>query len=297
MIWLIGNKGMLGSELEKQLNNSGIPVIGTDREVDITNLQSLKDFAKGKNISWIINCAAYTAVDKAEDEPELAKLLNETGPENIAQTAKTIGAKLIHISTDYVFDGKGTKPYPVNTERNPQSVYGKTKADGEKVIEDILPDSHYIIRTAWLYGYNGPNFIYTMIKLMNSKEIINVVNDQKGCPTNAHDLAGVIIELIKKETSCPSSVPSGIYHYGNEGQITWYEFAKAIQVSAMEKGLIKKGCIVNSCTSIEFNAKAIRPQYSVFDLSKIKSILGIEIPSWESSLENFLSHKELLRLS
>ncbi len=295
MIWLIGNKGMLGSELEKQLKNSGSSVIGTDREVDITNVKALSDFTSGKGISWIINCAAYTAVDKAEDEPELAKLLNETGPENIAQTAKTIGAKLIHISTDYVFDGKGTKPYTVDTERNPQSVYGKTKADGEKVIEQILPDSHYIIRTAWLYGYNGPNFIYTMIKLMNNKESINVVNDQKGCPTNAQDLAGVIIELINKETSYPSSVPSGIYHYSNEGQITWYEFAKAIQSSASEKGLIKIGCIVNPCTSIEFNAKAIRPQYSVFDLSKIKEILGIEIPSWETSLEKFLSHKELMQ--
>lgn len=297
MIWLIGNKGMLGSELEKQLIKNNMSVIGTDRDVDITNLQALEDFAKGKNISWIINCAAYTAVDKAEDEPELAKLLNVTGPENIARTAKKIGAKLVHISTDYVFDGKGTKPYPVDTERNPQSVYGKTKADGEKAIEAVLPDAHYIIRTAWLYGYNGPNFVYTMIKLMNAKESLNVVNDQKGCPTNAQDLASAIITLVKKENSVPLSVPAGLYHYCSEGQITWYEFAKAIQQKASEKGLITNSCTVHPCTSAEFKSKAVRPQYSVMDLTKTKQVLGISIPSWEKSLDDFLSHKDLLRLS
>jgi dTDP-4-dehydrorhamnose reductase len=297
MIWLIGNKGMLGSELEKQLTQNTVEVIGTDRDVDITNLQALEDFAKGKNISWIINCAAYTAVDKAEDEPELAKLLNVTGPENIARTAKKIGAKLVHISTDYVFDGKGTKPYPVDTERNPQSVYGRTKAEGEKAIEAVLPDAHYIIRTAWLYGCNGPNFVYTMIKLMNAKESLNVVNDQKGCPTNAQDLASAIITLVKKENSVPLSVPAGLYHYCSEGQITWYEFALAIQKKAAEKGLITNSCTVHPCTSAEFKSKAVRPQYSVMDLSKTKEILGIVIPSWEESLNEFLSHKDLLRLS
>jgi len=297
MIWLIGNKGMLGSELEKQLKECGSSIIGTDREVDITNIKALSDFASGKGISWIINCAAYTSVDKAEEEPELAKLLNEIGPKNISLTAKKIGAKLVHISTDYVFDGKGTKPYPVDTERNPQSVYGKTKAEGEKAIEAVLPDAHYIIRTAWLYGYNGPNFVYTMIKLMNMKESLNVVNDQKGCPTNAQDLASAILALINKETSIPLSVPAGIYHYCNEGQITWYEFALAIQKKAAEKGLITNSCTVHPCTSAEYKSKAVRPQYSVMDLSKTKEILGIVIPSWEESLNEFLSHKELLRLS
>lgn len=297
MIWLIGNKGMLGTELEKQLVENNLELIGTDRDVDITNEETLQDFAKGKNISWIINCAAYTAVDKAEDEKDLARLLNTVGPKNIALTAKKIGAKLIHISTDYVFDGKGTEPYPVDTVRNPQSVYGRTKADGEKVIEDVLPDAHYIIRTAWLYGYNGPNFVYTMIKLMNTKESLNVVNDQKGCPTNAQDLASAVITLITKENSVPLSVPSGIYHYCNEGQITWYEFALAIQKKAVEKGLITNSCTVHPCTSAEFKSKAVRPQYSVMDLSKTKEILGIVIPSWEESLDDFLSHKDLLRLS
>lgn len=297
MIWLIGNKGMLGSELEKQFIQNTVDVIGTDRDVDITNPQALVEFTKNKDISWIINCAAYTAVDKAEDEPELARLLNAAGPENIARAAKGIGAKLVHISTDYVFDGKGTKPYPVDTERNPQSVYGKTKAEGEKAIEKILPEDHYIVRTAWLYGYNGPNFVYTMIKLMNMKESLNVVNDQKGCPTNARDLAAAIITLVTKETSVPLSVPSGIYHYCNEGQITWYDFALAIQDAAAGKGLISNTCTVHPCTSAEFKSKAVRPQYSVLDLSKTKEILGIVIPSWEESLNEFLSHKDLLRLS
>ncbi len=297
MIWLIGNKGMLGTELEKQLVENNLELIGTDRDVDITKEEALQDFAKGKNISWIINCAAYTAVDKAEDEKDLARLLNTVGPKNIALTAKKIGAKLIHISTDYVFDGKGTEPYPVDTVRNPQSVYGRTKADGEKVIEDVLPDAHYIIRTAWLYGYNGPNFVYTMIKLMNTKESLNVVNDQKGCPTNAKDLASAIIALITKENSVQLSVPPGIYQYCNEGRITWYEFALAIQKNAAEKGLITNFCTVHPCTSSEFKSKAVRPEYSVMDLTKIKEILGISIPSWEESLNDFLSHKELLRLS
>ena len=168
MIWLIGNQGMLGKELSDVLSKNNIEFTGTDREIDITSFQALEAFTHGKKIEWIINCAAYTAVDKAEDEIELCTLLNVQGPENIARIAQKIGASLIHISTDYVFDGRATSPYSETDTLNPTGIYGKTKAEGEEKIRSVL-DNHIIIRTAWLYGKHGQNFVYTMLRLMKEK--------------------------------------------------------------------------------------------------------------------------------
>ena len=210
MIWLIGCKGMLGSEVAKQLDEKKLPWIGTDREVDITDPQALEDFTKkietaayfpselpreNRKINWIINCSAYTNVDKAEEEPDLAEKLNADGPLNIARTARSIGAKLIHISTDYVFNGNGTSPYTEEMQKEPLGVYGRTKAGGEDAIMKEMT-TYYIIRTAWLYGFDGKNFVYTMTKLMNSHDQIRVVNDQKGTPTYAPDLASAILRII-----------------------------------------------------------------------------------------------------
>jgi len=286
MIWLVGNRGMLGTELSLVLENEKTSFIGTDREVDITDLKILKEFVKNHSIEWIINCAAYTAVDKAEDDRDFCKVLNETGPMNIGKTAKEINAKVIHISTDYVFNGKGNKPYTEEDDTDPIGVYGTTKRDGEtKLMHEN--EKSYIVRTAWLYGKHGPNFVKTMLRLMNEKESVSVVNDQKGSPTWAYDLAVTIAEIMIQSNN-GKTIPYGIYHYTNEGEIAWFDFANEIYKQAKDKGILTKNCDVKPCTSAEFPAKVTRPAYSVLDKSKIKNTLSFNIPAWNESLNDFL---------
>lgn len=283
MIWLIGCKGMLGMEIARQLTENNMEFAGTGRDVDVTSAQELADFAKGKNISYIINCSAYTAVDKAESDVELAKKLNEAGTRNIATLAKKIHARLIHVSTDYVFDGNGTEPYTEESPVAPVGVYGKTKAAGEVFVKDILYE-YYIIRTAWLYGWSGRNFVYTMIKAMNANSRIQVVNDQKGSPTFAGDLADVIIRIIKKQ-----DVPFGTYHCTDNGEITWWDFANEIKKQGIELGLIEnKDCDIIPCKTDEYPTPAKRPHYSVLCKEKIQKVLGITLPPWNESLNAFL---------
>lgn len=292
MIWLIGSKGMLASEIAYQLKDKGIDFIGTDADVDITDIKALNGFAKKHdNINWIINCAAYTAVDKQEDDEERAELLNAYGPANIADTAREIGAKLIHISTDYVFDGTGKSPYTEDMPVCPASVYGRTKAKGEVFVREKLPENSYIIRTAWLYGFDGKNFVYTMTRLLSEKDKVQVVNDQKGTPTYAGDLAAAILKLIDKVNEDEKSVEPGIYHFSNMGEITWYDFACEIFRLGKEKGLIKNNCYVSSCSSVEFVQKAKRPAYSVLSKEKITQALGLNIPEWQVSLSEFFADK------
>ncbi|MDR1839419.1 MAG: dTDP-4-dehydrorhamnose reductase [Treponema sp.] len=280
MIWLTGSKGMLGTEIALLLEKTGLPFVGTDRELDITDLEAQKFFVNNKSIKWIINCAAYTAVDKAEDDIEACRRLNILGAGNIASCAKNIGASLIHISTDYVFNGKGNRPYNEEDTTDPTGVYGLSKRDGELVVLKNNPNS-YIIRTAWLYGKYGNNFVHTMLRLMNEREEVKVVDDQRGSPTWTHDLASVVLAVIGKD------FPFGVYHYTNEGNITWFDFAKEIYRLGREYGRVTKECTVTPCTSAEFPAKVKRPAYSVLDKSKIKAALGINIPAWDRSLKEF----------
>ena len=283
MLWLIGCKGMLGTEIARQLTENKMDFIGTDIDVDITNPQALADFAHGKNITYIINCSAYTAVDKAESDADFAKKLNEDGPRNIAKLAEQIHAKMIHISTDYVFDGSGNMPYTEDMPIAPIGVYGKTKADGEAAVRQSLKE-HYIIRTAWLYGWAGKNFVYTMIKAMNTHDSVKVVNDQKGSPTFAGDLADVIIKIINK-----NDVPYGTYHCTDLGEITWWDFTNEIKKQGIESGLItNKNCVVNPCTTSEYPTPAKRPAYSVLCKDKIQKALGITLPDWKESLKKFI---------
>ena len=287
MIWLIGSKGMLGSELSLLLEKFGLPFIGTDREVDITDPPALKNFALAQpGLDWIINCAAYTAVDKAEDDKENCRLLNTEAPRNIAVQAREIGARLIHLSTDYVFNGQGNKPYTEEDTTAPASVYGLAKRDGEIGILDEHEKS-YIIRTAWLYGKYGNNFVHTMLKLMNERDEVNVVNDQRGSPTWTHDLAETIIEIIRFSGNA-KTIPYGIYHYTNEGEITWFDFAKEIYRQGRELGCVVKDCAVKPCTSAGFPSKVKRPVYSVLDKTKIQDALKIKIPAWNESLRKFI---------
>jgi dTDP-4-dehydrorhamnose reductase len=282
-VWLIGNKGMLGTELSLLLEQSDIPFIGTDSEVSITNPVMLEDFASSYAVTWIINCAAYTAVDKAEDDEAVCRLINTTGTANIALVARAKGARLVHISTDYVFDGKGNRPYTEEDTTCPIGVYGSSKRDGEIALLKNNPSS-YIIRTAWLYGRYGNNFVHTMLRLMNEREEVKVVNDQHGSPTWTNDLASAIITLIK----AAETVPFGIYHYTNEGNITWFDFAREIYQQGRELNRIVKDCAVKPCTSAEYPAKVKRPAYSVLDKTKIKKNFGLEIPEWQISLKKYL---------
>lgn len=279
MIWVIGCKGMLGSEIVRQLSERNINFVGTDIDVDITNPQALAGFVKGKHISYIINCSAYTAVDKAESDVDLAKRLNEDGPRNIANLANQIHAKMIHISTDYVFNGTGCVPYTEDMPVAPIGVYGKTKAAVRQNLKE-----YYIIRTAWLYGWAGKNFVYTMIKAMNSHDSVKVVNDQKGSPTFAGDLANVIIRIINKD-----DVSYGTYHCTDLGEITWWDFTNEIKQIGVEKGIItNKECVVNPCTTDEYPTPAKRPAYSVLCKDKIQKALKITLPDWKQSLKVFI---------
>lgn len=241
--------------------------------LDICDPDAVERFFADHDIEACINCAAYTAVDKAEDEPELAAKVNAVAPRILAECCKRHRATLIHISTDYVFNGKGNRPYREGDKPAPKSVYGKTKRDGEIAIQKSGCE-YFIVRTAWLYSSTGKNFVKTMLNLADTHDEINVVNDQKGCPTWACDLAYAITRLMR---SCGKNNHE-IFHFTNEGQITWFEFATAIMEIA------GKRCKVNPITTDQYPTKAVRPAYSVLDLSKIKSFTGMEIPFWRDSL-------------
>ena len=273
---------MLGSEVARQLDEKKLPWVGTDREVDVTNPQALLDFTNkietaayfpsdlrkaDRKIQWIINCSAYTDVEKAEEEAELAEKVNTIGPLNIARTARSIGAKLIHISTNYVFDGNSTIPYTEDMPKAPLNVYGKSKSGGEDLIMKEM-NTYYIIRTSCLYGYNGNNFVYTMTKLMNNNDSVKVINDQIVSPTYAPDLASVILRFIEKNDNAKSffgknSAPAyGLYNYTNEGQISCFDFASEIYNVGKKYGKIKNNCTITPCSTEEYGEAVTRPACS-----------------------------------
>ncbi|MDD5789466.1 MAG: dTDP-4-dehydrorhamnose reductase [Spirochaetia bacterium] len=285
MVWVIGSGGMLGTEVCRQLDDSGIQYVKSGLDVDITDIGALRAFASRWSVDWIINCAAYTAVDKAESEAELCKKVNEDGVANIALVAQECGAALIHISTDYVFDGTGNIPYTEDMRLAPIGVYGKTKAAGEAAVIKNTK-KFYILRTAWLYGWAGKNFVYTMIRAMNSRDSLKVVNDQKGTPTFAGDLARVILKIIDQK------IDYGIYHCTDLGETTWWEFAREIQSQAISAGWLNengKNCTVNPCSTEDYPTPAKRPAYSVLSKEKIQKALGFTLPQWQDSLKVFLN--------
>ncbi len=242
--------------------------------LDICNKAAVDNCFETNRIHVCINCAAYTAVDKAEDEPQLATLVNTFAPKVLAGACLRHNALLIHISTDYVFGGNSNKPYQVDDPINPQSVYGSTKAEGERLIRES-GCNYMIVRTAWLYSSVGKNFVKTMLSLADTKDEINVVSDQKGCPTWAYDLACALNALLNKNRE---NKVQETFHFTNEGEITWYDFALAI----MDIG--GKTCKVNPIVTDQYPTKAKRPAYSVLDLNKIKRYTEVEIPFWRDSL-------------
>ncbi|MDR0836404.1 MAG: dTDP-4-dehydrorhamnose reductase [Tannerella sp.] len=273
-ILITGCYGQLGQALKNICSdNEEIKYFFTDVDsLDITSKEDVGKFVKSNKVSCIVNCAAYTAVDKAEDDRELCYKINRDAVRYIGEVAASCQAKVIHVSTDYVFDGKGTRPYREDDATLPASVYGHSKLDGENALLAACPES-VIIRTAWLYSETGNNFVKTMLRLGKERDTVGVVNDQKGTPTYAGDLASAIKTIIESERFVP-----GIYHYTNEGICTWYDFTKKIfELSGLQ-------CFVKPLRTEEYPTKATRPAYSVLDKTKIRETYKINIPEWEESL-------------
>ena len=285
MIWLIGNKGMLGSEMELMLQKNNLDYIASDMDVDIIDYNVIKDFADNKSISWIINCSAYTAVDKAEDEAEAAYKINDTGVLNIVKIAKEKGAVLIHFSTDYIFDGTQKGAYTEEDITNPLGVYGKSKLRGEEHIIQML-SKFFIFRISWLYGEYGNNFVHTMLRLFGEREEVHVVDDQQGSPTYTIDVANMVIAVIQNNTNT-----YGVYNYTNDGLTNWYEFAREIFRVAKKIGLLNKEVKILPIKTADYPTKAKRPANSYFSKEKIKSQMKIDIRPWRDSLYKFLSSK------
>ncbi|MDR2684698.1 MAG: dTDP-4-dehydrorhamnose reductase [Prevotellaceae bacterium] len=277
-ILITGAYGQLGNEVILALKQyPDLEMIITDIDtLDICSKEAVELFLEQKKPDFIVNCAAYTAVDKAENDIDLCYKINRDAVENLAKSAAKINSKIIHISTDYVFDGTANIPYKEDVKVCPASIYGKSKAAGEKILIKNNPNS-IVIRTAWLYSIFGSNFVKTMLSLGAEKKQISVVFDQIGTPTNAADLARAIVKII-----CTKSFSAGIYHYSNEGVCSWYDFAKAIfEIKNLP-------CETLPIESSQYPAPAPRPHYSVLNKTKIKTAFGIKIPHWRESLRNVL---------
>jgi dTDP-4-dehydrorhamnose reductase len=275
IVLVTGGSGQLGQAL--QFVAADYPEIefhfASSAEADITDKKKLIAVFERLKPDFCVNAAAYTAVDKAENEPEKAALINVTGAKNLAEICKAFNATLIHISTDFVFDGSKQSPYSETDATNPQGVYGQTKLLGERAIENT-GGKYYIVRTSWLYSQFGANFMKTMLRLASERDSLNIVNDQIGTPTHAVDLAHAIAKIILS-----TKHEYGLYHYSNEGVASWYDFAKKI----FEINNVKID--VNPIPTSQFPTPAKRPAYSVLDKSKIKRVFGVSVRDWQTSLE------------
>ncbi len=278
-ILVTGAGGQMGSEL--QMLAAGYPqfefLFTTRNELPVSDKNAVGEYFVQQQPVWCINCAAYTAVDKAESEKEQAFEVNANAAGFLAKASAQTGTRFIHLSTDYVFDGSSATPYREDHQTNPLGIYGLSKLKGEALCLLNNPES-MIIRTAWVYSTYGSNFVKTMMRLMKERTEISVVNDQTGSPTYAADLAGAIMQIIVQEKWHP-----GIYHYANAGTTTWFGFATAI------KNLLQSNCKIHPVTTAEYPTKAKRPSFSLLDTTKIRQTFGITIPHWEESLERCLS--------
>jgi dTDP-4-dehydrorhamnose reductase len=285
MIWLVGNKGMLGSEVEGLLRERGMRHVATDRDVDITKPESITRFfgsLGAEQPEWIINCAAYTAVDLAEDERDAAFAVNAEGPLNLAYAAQRTGAVLVHISTDYVFSGEKGADYEEDDESAPVNTYGKSKLEGEMAVRGVV-ERHFIIRSAWMYGKNGKNFVSTMLRFFRERQEVRVVCDQTGNPTYAPDLAQILLMIASRRER-----RYGTYHFTNNGSASWYEFARAIYEDARGCGVLEHDVDILPITSREYPTRARRPQNSCLATGKIKCMLAVPGRGWRDALRDFI---------
>ena len=279
VILVTGASGQLGQAIRFIASNYRECkfIFASSQDLDITNQDCVNHFFDTNKIDFCINTAAYTAVDKAESEIEKAESINVFGPKNLAIACKNNKVKLIHISTDFVFDGSSNKPYSETDATNPLGVYGKTKLEGEQAVTSIM-DEYFIIRTSWVYSQFGNNFMKTMLRLASERDSLSIVSDQIGSPTNAVDLAVAIMQIVVKSEQSASNIQYGIYNFSNEGIASWYDFAK--EIFRINNVVIN----VKPIASEAFPTPAKRPKYSLLDKSKVKNTFGIEIKTWQESL-------------
>ena len=280
-VLVTGAQGQLGQDVMQQLQASGYETIGLSREdLDLSLIEAIADKIAAYNADWVVNCAAYTQVDKAEEDTELAFRINRDAAGEIAKGVARTQGKLFHISTDYVFDGKKSSPYKEDDDVNPLSVYGRSKLEGENEIKKILPNA-IILRTAWVFGEHGNNFVKTILRLASNKQELRVVNDQVGSPTWTIDIAKAISVLINNDEQ-------GTYHFTSEGEVSWYDVAcEVISLARQLKYKVVTENILPISTD-EYPVSATRPAYSVLSDEKIKEVIGIEIPVWKESLYSMM---------
>ena len=281
-IWITGVSGMLGRDLRAEAERLGHVCLGTDLDVNITDAAAVGAWLDANPVNWLINCAAYTAVDKAESEEEKAKAVNATGPGILATETAKRNIAFIHVSTDYVLNGAPPAPLREDAPIDPQNAYGRTKALGEALVAKGNPRC-WIVRTAWLYGIHGNNFVKTMLRLMSEKDNLTVVQDQWGSPTWTIDLARALL-VIAGSASDP-----GIYHFSDEGRTSWHGFAMEIQRQALALGLLQRSIPVEPVPSSAYVTPAVRPSWSLLDKTKIRSHFPVQTPDWESSLASYLA--------
>ena len=286
-ILVTGSKGQLGHELLIQGNNSGYEILPADLpELDITDKTQVKHRLERFQPSLVVNAAAYTNVDKAETEQDLAFAVNRDGPANLAEACAKFEIPLIHISTDFIFDGKKSSPYIESDPVSPLSIYGKSKQEGENEVRSRLK-KHIILRTAWLYGVHGQNFVKTMLRLGREKEVISVVSDQFGSPTSAADLTAVVLQIISRIKKYNGDINWGTYHYCGLGITTWHGFAEEI-LSLARQYISIKTKDVKPISTAEYPTKATRPPFSALDCGLIKKNFGISLKPWQDSLKTVI---------
>lgn len=274
-VLVTGVKGQLGFDVVNELEKRGIEAVGVDiQEMDITDRTSVEQVIRQEMPDAVIHCAAYTAVDAAEDNEALCRRVNAEGTRNIAEVCKALDSKMIYISTDYVFSGEGEKPWEPEDERGPKSVYGQTKYEGELAVQELL-DKYFIVRIAWVFGVNGKNFVKTMLKLAENHDTITVVNDQFGSPTYTYDLARLLVDMVQTDKY-------GVYHATNEGICSWYDFACAI----FEEAGISMN--VKPVSTEEYGAKASRPANSRMSKEKLTQQGFERLPAWQDALKRYL---------
>lgn len=280
-VLVTGSRGQLGDAIRRRIDRfPAYTFTLTDiDELDLCDKKAVLDFVRRGRYAYIINCAAYTAVDRAESDAERCMRINRDAVGHLATAAREVGARMIHISTDYVFDGRATRPYREDDPTSPTSVYGRTKLAGEQLLLETLPTDAVILRTAWLYSEVGNNFVKTMLRLGAERPEIRVVNDQLGSPTYAGDLAEAVLRVLTAPTFHP-----GIYHYTDDGVCSWYDFARHILRVAHPT------CIVRPIPTADYPTPAARPAYSVLDKTRIRQAYGVSIPRWQDSLDRCLQH-------
>ena len=280
-VLVTGVKGQLGYDVVGELQRRGLEAVGVDiEEMDITDGESVRRVISEAKVDAVIHCAAYTAVDAAEDHEEVCRKVNVCGTQNIADVCKELDIKMIYISTDYVFGGDGERPWEPEDERNPKSVYGMTKYEGELAVQNTL-DKYFIVRIAWVFGVNGNNFVKTMLRLAQTRDTVKVVNDQFGSPTYTYDLARLLVDMVQTSKY-------GIYHATNEGICSWYEFASEI---FKEAGISMN---VIPVTTAEYGAKATRPFNSRMSKEKLTENGFEKLPSWQDALRRYLKESGVL---